>query len=421
MSILGYSSSYFLPEYWADTPLYGEKIIPLIDYLLSNEYEESDKMAKAYYRMQNKYKNPFDLPIENIKELIDEFGYEYVRVLLGNNESTIRLLFSILGLVHQLKGTKSGLSLVLNLLKGNRNNENILIFNVYGNPIIHDNKVIGSITIDDYVYFRQFTIASSSEVRFQMGFSVSNLISKQCICSVIDKSIRILINTQGQLELYLGSNKETWNIANGEGSARSTKRVERNHNYQMQLLYDGYEYRIAVSDNGKPFENWIVHSSSEKLEIYSSILYMGIDNSEGTLQYPISGEVDFAYLDLGTNNVEITQWFEQNPVGEENTFLLSTEMDIDVVTTEFFTNFSNFVKNYVYPTLEYFTAKMKLKSTLTFLMYAKQHFIYNSYSDVDRYGYLRTSDDKVFQVEGATEEEHEPLLVPSVIRQEEQE
>ena len=26
MSILGYSSAYFLPQYWANTPLYGEKI-----------------------------------------------------------------------------------------------------------------------------------------------------------------------------------------------------------------------------------------------------------------------------------------------------------------------------------------------------------------------------------------------------------
>ena len=412
MSILGYSSSYFLPEYWADTPLYGEKIIPLIDYLLSNEYEESDKMAAAYYRMQNKYKNPFDLPIENIKELIDEFGYKYVRILLGDNEGTIRLLFSILGLVHQLKGTKNGLKLVLNLLKGNSGNENPLIFNVFGNPLIHDNKVIGGITVNDYVYFRQFTIASSNELRFQMGFSVSNLLGKQCVCSVLDRSIRILINTQGQLELYLGSNKENWNIANGEGSARSSKRVERNHEYQIKLSYDGYEYRLAVSDNGKPFENWIVHPSNEKLEIYSSILYLGIDNSEELLQYPISGEVSYAYLDLGTNNIEITQWFEQNPVGEENTFLLSTEMDIDVVTTEFFTNFANFVRNYVYPTLEYFTAKMKLKSTLTFLPYAKQHITYNAFGNVNTYNYFYTNKDEIFIVK--KEEGETPFLTISL-------
>ena len=52
MSILGYSSSYFLPEYWAASPLYGEKIIPLIDYILSTDYTETDKLATAFYNLE---------------------------------------------------------------------------------------------------------------------------------------------------------------------------------------------------------------------------------------------------------------------------------------------------------------------------------------------------------------------------------
>ena len=57
MSILGYSSSYFLPQYWANTPLYGEKLLPLIDYILSNDYEYSESLAQAFYNIENKYKN----------------------------------------------------------------------------------------------------------------------------------------------------------------------------------------------------------------------------------------------------------------------------------------------------------------------------------------------------------------------------
>jgi hypothetical protein len=48
LSILGYSASYFLPEYWGSTPLYGEKIIPLIDYILSTEFSQADKLANAF-------------------------------------------------------------------------------------------------------------------------------------------------------------------------------------------------------------------------------------------------------------------------------------------------------------------------------------------------------------------------------------
>ena len=75
MSILGYSASYFLPEYWSNTPLYGEKILPLIDYILSTDFVQADKLANAFYMIENKYKNTADLPLSAIEAIIEESGY----------------------------------------------------------------------------------------------------------------------------------------------------------------------------------------------------------------------------------------------------------------------------------------------------------------------------------------------------------
>ena len=110
MSILGYSSAYFLPQYWASTPLYGEKLIPLLDYILSVDYEHTDKLATAFYNIESKYKNTQDLPIGQIEAIIEESGYGYIRDLLGQDEESVRLLVYLLVLIHQLKGSKKGVA-----------------------------------------------------------------------------------------------------------------------------------------------------------------------------------------------------------------------------------------------------------------------------------------------------------------------
>ena len=72
MSILGYSTAYFLPQYWINTPLYGEKIIPLLDYILSTDYSNAEQLAVAFYNIQSKYTNTTDLPVGVIEEIIEE-------------------------------------------------------------------------------------------------------------------------------------------------------------------------------------------------------------------------------------------------------------------------------------------------------------------------------------------------------------
>lgn len=117
--MLDRSVSYFLSNYWRNTPLYAEKIIPLLDTCLSNNYTLSDKVSSAFYELINKYQNTSDLPISVLKEFIKEQGYGYILDLVVQDENSVKALWYILVLIHQLKGSKEGLLLVLSLFDSN--------------------------------------------------------------------------------------------------------------------------------------------------------------------------------------------------------------------------------------------------------------------------------------------------------------
>ena len=73
MSILGYSTAYFLPQWWSENSgLWGEKLIPLWDWFLSNDNPEKDKMSGAFYQIVNKYINTQELPLEGLTKYIEE-------------------------------------------------------------------------------------------------------------------------------------------------------------------------------------------------------------------------------------------------------------------------------------------------------------------------------------------------------------
>lgn len=115
--MLGHSVSYYLPKYWAQTPLYSEKLIPLLDHLLSVESPYADKLALAYFDIFNKYKNPEDLTPEAIKALIRELGYGYILDLLATSDENLQRILFLLPLIHYLKDTKTGLEVVFSLLQ----------------------------------------------------------------------------------------------------------------------------------------------------------------------------------------------------------------------------------------------------------------------------------------------------------------
>lgn len=163
------SVSYYLSEYWANTPLYAEKIIPLLDYVLTNNFEESSKLSQAFYEIINKYTNTADLPTESLKELIRESGYGYLIDLLTNDDTSLKVLVYLLVLVHQLKGSKEGIQIVLNLFQLNANPDDTVITQWFeSTPVGEEN----TFTIDSQIdiskaskdFFRHFNTFISNYV-----------------------------------------------------------------------------------------------------------------------------------------------------------------------------------------------------------------------------------------------------------------
>ena len=117
--MLGHSVSYYLPSFWATTPLYAEKIIPFLDTALSVNSPKADKLALAYYDIWNKFRNPGDMTEANIREFIKDHGYEYILNLLSSSSETLHTLLFLLPMIHYLKGSKYGIELVFSLLQLN--------------------------------------------------------------------------------------------------------------------------------------------------------------------------------------------------------------------------------------------------------------------------------------------------------------
>ena len=374
MSILGYSTSYFLPEYWGSTPLYGEKIIPLLDYILSTEYTQADGLANAFYAMANKYKNTAVLPIEAIEEVIEESGYGYVKALLGNDEDSIRLLVYLLVLIHQLKGTKLGIEVVLNLLK-KKNND--IVFTQVGNLIIDaDTKEASGFSVSDYIKYTNF-IVDDNFFEIDLKIKTSNSFEEeQCILSSNYYGLYIGMNSNGNLILCLGSDRNSWNIVDSE---KSDTYLKLSTDYYLKLVYDGYSYSLKLSEDGKNYEDVIVVDSQIPTKIHKGTLYLGVDNSSGVRENPFQGSINLQAFFVNIKSTEIIQWFEQfkdNKVGEENTFIIKTELDINKLNSDFFENFADYINRYVYPTLLSLEMKLNFENNLTFIPYVRQNIKY---------------------------------------------
>lgn len=376
MSILGYSSAYFLPQYWVNTPLYGEKIIPLLDYILSTDYAYTERLATAFYSIENKYKNSADLPIDRIEAIIEECGYGYIRNLLGDDEESLKLLVYILVMVHQLKGSKKGIETVLNLI---RSTGDELELSVVGEPEISSTREVSDFSPTDFVLYSNLSLGTDPfEINFQI--KTSNLFrNEQCIASVSDYGFYLGIDTNGRLVLKLGKQSAVgrgWQEIDGETRFVSARALLKNTNYYITLSYSGYDYSLKVSMDGEKYIYYIILSSSEPINIIGGTINIGIDRSTNEVRYPFEGIISLAPFTVSSKNVKVTQWFETFPVEEENTFTVDAEVDVGLISTNFFINFAKFAQRYVYPTLKLFRAKLALKSKVTFLPYVRQNILY---------------------------------------------
>ena len=378
MSILGYSSAYFFPEHWGSTPLYGEKIIPLIDYILSADFAQADKLANAFYMMENKYKNTGDLPLDAIKEIINESGYSYVLDLLGDDEASVRLLVYLIVLIHQLKGTGLGIETVLNLLK---RDTDPMVLETVGDPK-EQAGVYWDFSTADYIYYDGFSVDSDP---FEITFSIRTrqFVGEQALASTSGYGFYIGLNSQGKLVLALGNkNSGSWNILLKENGV-SYSALRPNESYIIKLVFDGYEYALKVSEaNKNRFTDYITVTSSTPLELHKDRIYLGVSSENGMISKPFNGWIDITPFSTNIQNIKTEQWFEGETVGEENTFKVKADLDLGAVSTDFFEKFANFVEKYVYPTLEAFEAQLKLQNNVTFLPWVRQNVTYVASADV---------------------------------------
>ena len=376
MSILGYSSSYFLPQYWANTPLYGEKIIPLLDYILSTDYSNADVLATAFYNIESKYTNSTDLPIEVIEEIIEESGYGYVRNLLGDDEDSLKLLVYTLVMVHQLKGSRRGIETVLNML---RSKEDDLEISVVGSPVINLQREASEFTVNDFISYINFNVGDNP---FEINFEIitgDSFGEEQCIASCSNYGFYLGIDTDGRVVFSVGQQLQGmrgWQVIDGSTRLVSRRTLNKNTKYYIKLNYSGYDYTVQVSLNGETYYYYIMAESDIPMSVYTGVIFIGIDKSTGILRYPFKGIISLAPFSVSSNNVKLTQWFEKFPVGDENTFEVDAEVDVGLVSSDFFTNFALFVERYVYPTLAAFKAKITLKAKIVFLPYMRQRVTY---------------------------------------------
>jgi hypothetical protein len=375
LSILGYSAAYFLPQYWVNTPLYGEKLIPLLDYVLSTDYEKTELLASAFYNIESKYKNTADLPIECIEEIIDESGYTYIRNLLGQDSDSLRVLVYLLVMVHELKGSRKGIEAIMELL---RSPEDPLVLSYVGDPEVTPTNEVSGFTVNDYVIYSNFSAANKFNINFQIRTG-GNFLREQCIASSINYGFYLGIGAAGHLVLKVGQQKSgqrAWQEIGGTDTFVSAKVLRPETNYYIILSYDGNEYSVRVSADGQKYSYYLTIPSVTPLDIVGGYIYIGVDRSTDQVQYPFEGEISLAPFTISSDGVTLTQWFETLPVGEENTFALESEIDVGLVSATFFTQFAKFVEKYVYPTLKAFKAKLTMKGKVTFLPYTRQRVTY---------------------------------------------
>lgn len=420
MSILGYSSAYFLPQYWANTPLYGEKIIPLLDYVLSTDYANADSIATAFYDIESKYTNTADLPVNVIEAIIEENGYGYIRNLLGDDEDSLKLFVYILVMVHQLKGSRKGIEAILDLL---RSGENTLEISVVGDPEISLAREASGFSVTDFITYSNFTVDSNPfEINFQITTG-NSFTQEQCIASVSQYGFYLGISTTGKLVLKLGQQAggiRGWQVIDGMSILYSQKTLLKNTQYYITLSYSGYDYSVKVSLDGENYIYYFDVNSSTPIDVHNGTIFIGIDKSEGTLKNPFRGTISLAPFSVSSNNVKVTQWFETLPVGDENTFEVEADVDLGLVSSDFFVNFAKFVQRYVYPTLRAFKARLQLRNIITFLPYVRQKVDYIAsniplpYKEFFDVRYDDSEESEPFKVvEEFNSEKHEYLIVTS--------
>ena len=108
------SAKYLPPELQKNE--YFIKQCSLIDALLSDSSEYFAHERAQLQNSVNKYRDYRNLDDSSLHQLVKEFGFQYIIDVLELPESKLKNVVAYLSLINTLKGSKTGLELVLTLL-----------------------------------------------------------------------------------------------------------------------------------------------------------------------------------------------------------------------------------------------------------------------------------------------------------------
>lgn len=108
------SAKYLPPELQKNE--YFLKQCSLIDALLSSNSEYFKHEMMQLQNAVNKYRDYRNLDDSSLHQLVKEFGFQYIIDVLELPESKLKNVVAYLSLINTLKGSKTGLELVLTLL-----------------------------------------------------------------------------------------------------------------------------------------------------------------------------------------------------------------------------------------------------------------------------------------------------------------
>lgn len=109
------NSAKYLPPAFQQNEYYV-KICSLIDSLISQNSKYFAYEEVQFMDAMNKYMDRENLSSPAVQQIIKEFGYQYILNILDLPESRMKNLIAYLALINMLKGSKTGLELVLSLL-----------------------------------------------------------------------------------------------------------------------------------------------------------------------------------------------------------------------------------------------------------------------------------------------------------------
>lgn len=109
MSVKLHNVDYFIPKHLRNTELYS-KLQEMMSHVLS-------EATKDFEDVRSKFTNPENLSPDAVQAVILEQGFDYIVDVMNTMEGLeYNTMLSFMDMVNDLKGTRKGLELVLNLL-----------------------------------------------------------------------------------------------------------------------------------------------------------------------------------------------------------------------------------------------------------------------------------------------------------------